>query len=91
MIDVICWKWKPRHGYRSKFGPETVNVLRHMVRRFLKIEHRFSCITDDPRGIEPGIRIIPLWPDHATVKIQMCMTARLVIAGYGHFHQKQRT
>ena len=67
MIDVICWKWKPRHGYRSKFGPETVNILRHMVRRFLKIEHRFSCITDDPRGIEPGIRIIPLWADHATV------------------------
>jgi hypothetical protein len=65
MIDVICWKWKPPNGYRSKFGPETVNVLRHMIRRFLKLEHRFSCITDDARGIEPGIRVIPLWNDFA--------------------------
>lgn len=63
MIDVICWKWKPLGHYRSVFAAETVNVLRRMVARHLHIEHRFSCITDDPTGIDPDIRIIPLWDD----------------------------
>jgi hypothetical protein len=39
-----------------------------MVRRHLSIPHRFSCITDDPSGIESGIRIIPLWSDYCNLK-----------------------
>lgn len=61
MLDVVCWKWKPRGTYRSHFGPETVNVLRRMVARNLHVPHRFSCITDDAAGIDPEVRIIPLW------------------------------
>lgn len=67
MLDVICWKWKPTRGYRSQFGPQTVNVLRRMVARNLRLPHRFSCITDDPAGIDPQVRIIPLWQDYADV------------------------
>lgn len=36
-----------------------------MVRRNLRIDHEFCCITDDPLGIDSGIRIIPLWREHA--------------------------
>lgn len=61
MLDVICWKWKAKARYRSTFGPNTVNVLRRMVLRNLKLPHRFTCITDDPTGIDPEVRIIPLW------------------------------
>ena len=68
MLEVICWKWKPAPGYRSQFTGEHVNILRRMVRRFLPIEHRFSCITDNAKGIEAGIRIIPLWNDLAGLR-----------------------
>lgn len=62
MLEVVCWKWhKP--GYRSKYGPETVNVLRRMVARNLQMEHRFTCITDDAAGLDPQVRIIPLWDE----------------------------
>jgi hypothetical protein len=67
MLSIVCWKWKSPAGYRSAFGPETVNVLRAMVARHYQKPHRFICVTDDSRGIEPGIEIIPLWDDYASV------------------------
>ena len=34
-----------------------------MVRRHYQRPHRISCITDDPRGIDDSIRVIPLWDE----------------------------
>jgi len=65
MIDVICWKWESPPGYRSKFTGENVNILWDMVAKNLNLPHRFSCITDNPEGIDPDIRIIPLWDTFA--------------------------
>ena len=45
MITVVCVK------VGTKYGPEYVNTLQSMVERYLKIPHRFLCITDDPTGI----------------------------------------
>lgn len=59
MIDVVVWKWK-KPGYRSTFGPDTVNVSRSMFERCLKVPHRFTCITDDPQGIDPRVRVIDI-------------------------------
>lgn len=59
MIEVVVWKWK-KPGYRSTFGPDTVNVSRSMFARQLKVPHRFTCVTDDPTGIELGIRVIDI-------------------------------
>jgi len=67
MLSVVCFKWKPVNGYRSSFGPETVNVLRSMVRRHYQKPHRFICVTDDSRGIGSDVEIIPLWDDYAAV------------------------
>lgn len=67
-LDVICFKWKPRPGYRSYYAGRHVNVLRNMVERNCSIPHRFSCITDDPTGIDKDIRIIKLWKDFADMK-----------------------
>lgn len=69
MLDVVTFKWKPiqRH-YRSKFSAEHVNTLASMVMRNYKKPHRFNCITDDPRGIHPDIRIIPLWNDYSNLQ-----------------------
>jgi len=71
MLRIVTFKWKPPHGYRSKFGPETVNILASMCRRHYQKEHEFVCITDDAKGIDPAIRIIPLWEDHAKLKSPM--------------------
>lgn len=67
MLRVICWKWRPKKGYRSEFSADTVNVLRNMVARHYNKPHEFVCITDDATGIDPKIRIIPLWNDYAEV------------------------
>lgn len=67
MLTVCCFRWKPVPGYRSTFGPETVNTLKKMVARHYPHPHRFVCITDDAAGIGKDIEIVPLWPDHARV------------------------
>ena len=44
--NVICIKWG------TKFGPEYVNRLYHMVEKNLSIPHRFVCFTDNSEGLE---------------------------------------
>lgn len=69
MLDFVAFKWKPNPGYRSKFTGEHVNTLAAMLRRHYQKPHRFSCITDDPTGIDTKrVRVIPLWRDHATLQ-----------------------
>ncbi len=67
MITVLCWKWKPRHSYRSAFGPETVNTLRRMVARQYPHPHRFVCVTDDSAGIDPDVEVLPDFGDFTNV------------------------
>lgn len=65
MLDIVCWKWRPPRGFRSQYNCRHVNVLRAMVARHYQKPHRFSCITDDSTGIDPRVRVIPLWDDHS--------------------------
>lgn len=67
MLHVVCFKWKPDIPYRSKFSAKQVHILRNMVRRHYPGPHQFACITDDPEGLEPDVRFIPLWKDHSTI------------------------
>lgn len=66
MLSVVTFKWQ-KPGYRSVFSAENVNICRRMVARHYPTEHRFICVTDDAAGIDPGIEIIPLWGDHASI------------------------
>lgn len=68
VLDVICWKWKPKFAYRSTFEGRHVNVLRNMVARHLHLPHRFSCITDDPSGIDSDVRVIPIGEAFADIR-----------------------
>jgi hypothetical protein len=67
MLSVVCWKWQPALGYRSKFDASHVNVLKRMVDRHYPSPHRFLCVTDDSRGLDAGIEAVPLWGDFADV------------------------
>lgn len=66
-IAVVCFKWRSPRGYRSVFGPETVNALRRMVARNYPHPHRFICVTDDANGVDPEVEIVPLWNDFASI------------------------
>lgn len=61
MLDIVCFKWKPPAGYRSTHKAEHVNVMRSMIARNYPHPHRFTCITDDPAGLDPRVRFVPLW------------------------------
>lgn len=65
--SVITWKWTPRAGYRSSYGPETVNTLAAMVRRHFSQPVRFICVTDDAKGIDPRVEVIPAFDDFKDV------------------------
>lgn len=65
LLSVVAFKWKPRHGYRSKYGPKQVHTLQRMVARHYPKPHRFICVTDDPEGLE--CETVPLWDDHANI------------------------
>lgn len=67
MLDFITFKWEPARGYRSHFTGEHVNVWASMIARNYSKPCRFSCITDNPKAIDKGIRIIPLWKDHGSL------------------------
>lgn len=68
LLSVVCWKWLPPPGYRSVFGPETVNVLAKMVARHYPRPHRFICVTDDPKGINGHTEIVPDWKDFSDLR-----------------------
>ena len=60
---IICWRWRPAVGYRSKFPPESVRILRNMVKRHYDKPHRFLCVTDHPEEIDPDIETLQLWDE----------------------------
>lgn len=62
MLEVVTFKWaKP--GYRSTYGPEHVNTMYNMVRRHYAEPFRFTCVTDNPKGIDDRVRCVELWDD----------------------------
>lgn len=67
MISVVCWLWPPKPRYRSQFNASHVNIFRNMIERHLHIPHEVVCITNIPRGIDPRVRIIPLWDTWAGI------------------------
>lgn len=67
MIQIVCWKWVSPRDYRTKFEAEHVNIFKRMIERNTTVPHEVVCITDDWRGIDSGVRIIPMWPDYAEI------------------------
>ncbi len=58
-LRIVTWKWS-QPNYRSTFTSEHVNILAGMVARFYPEPHEMVCFTDDPKGIESHIRVLPL-------------------------------
>lgn len=65
MISFVCFKWRPKPGYRSQYTAEQPNTLRNMLERHVSIPHELVCVTDDPEGLDPRVRHVPLWDTFA--------------------------
>lgn len=64
---VVCFLWNDR-GYRygARYTAEHVNRLGRMLDRHLP-GCELVCVTDIPEGIDPAVRIVPLWDDHRKI------------------------
>lgn len=67
-MNFVCFKWTPAPGYRSKFGPDTVNTAWSMIARNYDGPARLFCVTDDPHGISAEVTVVPLWDTFAHMK-----------------------
>lgn len=62
-LVVVTYKYK-KPTYRTQYEAKHVNSLYRNVQRVYPFPFRFICITDDPKGIDSGIEVLPLWTDH---------------------------
>ncbi|NRB10938.1 MAG: hypothetical protein HRU35_04930 [Rickettsiaceae bacterium] len=53
-VNVICMKWG------DKYSAKDVNTLHSMIKRHLKHKHRFVCLTDDTKDINPEVECFAL-------------------------------
>ncbi len=66
-LQIVLWKWaNPKKLHiLFDFSAEAVNRLYRQLQANLTIPHDVVCITDNPSGIDSGIRVVPLWSEHA--------------------------
>lgn len=68
MLTVCTFKWfDPNYRWNDNviYGAEHVNKLYRGVKRNLDMDHEFVCVTDDAEGLDPAIRVVPIWDDYA--------------------------
>lgn len=61
MISIICWKWRCNSPHRDEFTAVDVNSFYEMVKKNVTVPYKVICITDDAEGINPDIKILPIW------------------------------
>ena len=60
--NIVCVKWGP------KYIPQYVNILKNMCKRNSTVDYKFSCITDNPEGLDSDINIIHFPKDNPAIK-----------------------
>lgn len=59
-LSVVTFKWGNHPDLNTA---RHVNILRRMVERNYRGEHRFICVTDNAAGIDKDVEVVPLWDD----------------------------
>jgi hypothetical protein len=67
MLSVCWFKYRPHAGYRSTFSAHAVNTAFAGFARHYGGNFQPVCITDDAEGLDPDIRVVPIWPDLADI------------------------
>jgi len=63
MLTVLCFKWwNPdfRNNPYYRYDHHYVNNLHSMLKRHLSIPHELVCVTDNPQGIIPAVRVVTM-------------------------------
>jgi len=68
MLQLVCWKWEPLKSApttkkKQSYTSAHVNALYTMLQQNVSLPFKLICVTDDPAGIDPAIKIIPLWKE----------------------------
>ena len=61
MNHIVCVKWG------NKYISEYVNVLKKMITRHTTVPFQFHCFTENSKGLDPDINIIP-FPNGTHIK-----------------------
>jgi len=67
ILSIVTFKWRDPNYRYNELDHSTarhVNILFNMLRRNMKVPFQPVCITDDPSGLDPDIRVIKLWDKH---------------------------
>lgn len=56
MLTVVTWLWRRPGG--PGFDARYVNRLRSMLERHLRLDHELACVTDEPEGLHPDVRVV---------------------------------
>jgi len=62
-LTVVSFKW---HGWRDLYSAQEVHAQRNMLQHYLKIPHRYVCVTDEPEGLD--CETYPLWKEPVVEK-----------------------
>lgn len=90
MINICSFFWndpKAKHKGTYEFTPKHVNRLSRGLRENLTIPYKFTCITDNPDGIDPThTNIVPLWSEfrdlgRCFVRLGLYSSAMLPVLG----------
>jgi hypothetical protein len=65
-MNIVCFKWtRAKSGMQlphvCDYTSRHVNALKRGITRNTTIPHRFTCITDDWRGLDSDIDVVTLW------------------------------
>ena len=65
MLNIICWKWDKGLHVKKKirYNARHVNILYKNCLKNIDIPFKFTCITDNKRGLNKDIQTIPVWND----------------------------
>lgn len=60
MLAVVTWKWHSHRPDWIEYSSDAVNHLANQVHRFVGVDHKVFCITDDATGLDKEIEVVPL-------------------------------
>jgi hypothetical protein len=58
-LPFVLMKWKGHIPYYA----DDVNRLARQIDKYVNIPHEIVCVTDDPEGIDGGVKVVPMWTD----------------------------
>lgn len=59
ITSIVVWKWTdPKHERGTSFLPDYYNILYAMLARHITLPWELVCVTDDPTGLRPEIRVV---------------------------------